>query len=110
MAPTAAPTVPGAFPADVDPDAIRPEDLPADGYGDLAEIDEFEETIRRYRAGEVSEDDFKPLRLFYGTYGIRESDTHMLRIKTPLGKFNPWMFEAMAVISERYSRGWGHIT
>jgi hypothetical protein len=103
-------TAPDVFPADVDPDAIRPEDLPPDGYGDLDEIAEFEDTIARYRAGEVSEDDFKPLRLFYGTYGIRDSDTHMLRVKTPLGRFDPVRFEAMAVISERYSRGWGHVT
>ena len=99
-----------AFPADVDPAAIRPEDLPGGGYGELEEIAEFEDLIGRFRTGAVSEDDFRPRRLHMGCYGIRSSDTQMLRIKTPLGRFDALQFEAMAVISERYSRGFGHIT
>lgn len=98
------------FPADVDPRAIRPDDLPADGYGDLDEIAGFEELVARFRRGEIPEDDFKPQRLHFGCYGIRQSDTHMVRIKAPLGRFGARQFEAMAVISERYSRGFGHVT
>lgn len=98
------------FPADVDPASIRPEDLPEDGYGELEEIAEFEQYVTDVAEGRMSEDDFKPLRLKFGCYGIRNSDTHMNRIKAPLGRFDARKFEAMAVISERYSRGHGHLT
>lgn len=101
---------PDVFPADVDPAAIRPEDLPEDGYGELAEIAEFEQYVLDVAEGRMSEDDFKPLRLKFGCYGIRNSDTHMNRIKAPLGRFDARKFEAMAVISERWSRGHGHLT
>ena len=110
--PTALATQPDVFPADVDPATIRPEDLPADGYGDLDEIADFEELVRRVRSGELSDDEFRPQRLHFGVYGIRQStDTHMIRVKTPLGKFDARQFEAMAVIAERYAPPRvGHIT
>ncbi len=101
-----------AFPATVDPDAIRPEDLPEGHYGDLDEIIEFEELARAYKAGELSDDDFRPKRLNFGVYGIRQStDTHMIRVKTPLGKFSARQFEAMALIAQDYAPPRvGHIT
>jgi sulfite reductase beta subunit-like hemoprotein len=98
------------FPADVDPASIVPEDLPGDGYGDLTEIDDFEDLVRRFRAGAIEDDDFKPMRLHMGCYGIRQATTHMVRIKAPLGRFDARQFEAMAVIAERWSRGFAHIT
>ncbi len=100
----------GPFPADVDPGSLTADDLPEGGYGELAEIEEFEQLAADYRAGRVDEDTFRSRRLHMGCYGIRQSDTHMLRVKTPLGRFSPRQFEAMAVIAERYSRGFGHIT
>ena len=103
---------PDVFPADVDPATIRPEDLPPGAYGDLDEIDEFEELVRQVRAGELSDDEFRPKRLHFGVYGIRQStDTHMIRVKTPLGRFNARQFEAMAAIADRYAPPRvGHIT
>lgn len=103
-------THPPVFPADVDPATIRPEDLPEDGYGELEEIAHFEQLCRDVEEGRLTEDEFRPLRLQYGCYGIRQSETHMNRIKAPLGRFNARQFEAMAVISERWSRGHGHLT
>lgn len=92
------------FPRDLDPATIGPDDLPADGWGDLAEIDELDALVADVAAGRVSEDDFKPRRLHFGMYGIRQStDTHMIRIKVPLGKFDATQFAAMAVIAERYA-------
>jgi sulfite reductase (ferredoxin) len=99
------------FPVDVDPATLTPQDLPADSYGDLAEIEDFEALVAGYRAGTVTEDDFKPKRLAFGCYGIRQSDTHMLRVKAPLGRFSARAFEAMAVIAERWTPlGIGHVT
>jgi sulfite reductase (ferredoxin) len=99
------------FPADVDPAAVTEADLPADGYGDLAEIAEFERLVADFESGRISDDDFRPRRLAFGCYGIRQSDTHMLRVKAPLGRFTPRAFEAMAVIAERWTPlGLGHVT
>lgn len=99
------------FPTDLDPRALSAGDLPGDGYGDLAEIEEFERLVVGYRDGTVTEDEFKPRRLAFGCYGIRQSDTHMLRVKAPLGRFSPRAFEAMAVIAERWTPlGIGHVT
>lgn len=110
--PTATAVEPDVFPADVDPSTIRPEDLPPGAYGDLDEIAEFEELVRRLADGEISDDEFRPMRLHYGVYGIRQStDTHMVRVKTPLGRFDARQFEAMAVIADRYAPPRvGHIT
>jgi sulfite reductase (ferredoxin) len=106
-----APADTAPFPLDVDPATIRPEDLPPDAYGDLDEIAGFEDLANRFRAGLLTDDEFRPKRLHYGVYGIRQSDTHMVRVKTPLGRFNARQFEAMAVIAERYAPPLvGHIT
>jgi sulfite reductase (ferredoxin) len=100
------------FPDDIDLSALTPADLPPGAYGDLDEIAEFEELVRKVRAGEISDDDFRPLRLHFGVYGIRQStETHMVRVKTPLGRFNARQFDAMALIAERYAPPRvGHIT
>lgn len=99
------------FPADVDPSRITEADLPDDSYGDLAEIDDFERLVDDFKAGRVSDDDFRPQRLAFGCYGIRQSDTHMLRVKAPLGRFSARAFEAMAVIAERWTPlRIGHVT
>jgi len=110
MTPTAL-TEADVFPADIDPRAITADDLPADAYGELADIEEFEGLVRLFRTGRISDDDFRPRRLLFGCYGIRQSDTHMVRIKAPLGKFTARQFEAMAVISERWAPPRvGHVT
>ena len=110
--PTATDVQPDVFPADVDPSTIRPADLPPGGYGDLDEIADFEELVRRLADGEITDDEFRPQRLHFGVYGIRQStDTHMVRVKTPLGRFDARQFEAMAVIADRYAPPRvGHIT
>jgi len=92
------------FPRDLDPRSLTPADLPEDGWGDLAEIDGLEATIADVAAGRVSEDEFKPQRLFFGVYGIRQSlDTHMIRVKVPMGQVNAVQLAALAVIAERWA-------
>ncbi|HUH07671.1 MAG TPA: nitrite/sulfite reductase [Egibacteraceae bacterium] len=77
---------------------------------DFAEIDEFEQVIARWRSGEIDEEEFRTRRLHMGCYGIRQSDTHMIRIKVPGGLLRPEHLDALADVSERYSRGFAHIT
>lgn len=79
-------------------------------YAEFTEIDEFERLIADFRAGAVDEDTFRSRRLAMGTYGIRQSDTHMIRVKVPGGSLAPEHLEALADAADRYSRGFGHIT
>ncbi len=79
-------------------------------YAELADIDEFASTIAAWRAGELSDDEFRGRRLLMGCYGIRQSDTHMIRVKVPGGVLEPRHLDALADIADDYSRGFAHIT
>ena len=79
-------------------------------YGDLTEIDDFERLIADFRSGAVDEDTFRSQRLHMGCYGIRQSDTHMIRVKVPGGTLAPIHLDALADVADTYSRGFGHIT
>ncbi len=79
--------------------------------GMVADIRKFERVLARYLAGQVDEDVFKVFRLANGVYGQRQGGhNQMLRIKAPYGAITPEQLDRMADISERYSRGWGHLT
>jgi sulfite reductase (ferredoxin) len=87
----------------VDLDAIDP--------GMVADIRKFERTLARYLAGEVDDDVFRVFRLANGVYGQRQGGhNQMIRIKAPYGAILPHQLEKLADLSERYSRGWGHLT
>jgi sulfite reductase beta subunit-like hemoprotein len=77
----------------------------------VADIRKFETQLRRYLAGELDEDVFKVFRLANGVYGQRQGGHHqMIRIKAPYGAILPHQLDQLAEVSERYSRGWGHLT
>jgi sulfite reductase beta subunit-like hemoprotein len=79
--------------------------------GAVADIRKFEVTLARYLAGEIDEDVFKVFRLANGIYGQRQGGhNQMVRVKAPYGAILPHQLERLADISERYSRGWGHLT
>ncbi|PIQ85746.1 MAG: ferredoxin--nitrite reductase [Candidatus Omnitrophica bacterium CG11_big_fil_rev_8_21_14_0_20_45_26] len=68
------------------------------------EIKAFEQMLIKLERGEISMDDFKKFRLNNGTYGIRNSDdTHMMRIKCPLGVVNSDQLEAVAEVTEKFA-------
>ena len=76
-----------------------------------ADIERFERAIAGYLAGDIPEDVFRVMRLNNGIYGQRQGGTsQMVRIKLPAGSITPEQLDMMGDISERYSRGWGHIT
>jgi sulfite reductase beta subunit-like hemoprotein len=76
-----------------------------------AELDRFEDGVRRYLAEEIDEDAFRVFRLNQGIYGQRQGGHHqMLRVKIPYGRIEPDQLEMMGYIAENYSRGWGHLT
>jgi sulfite reductase (NADPH) hemoprotein beta-component len=76
-----------------------------------ADIDEFSRTLDKFEQGEITPDQWRVFRLVRGTYGQRQlDDASMLRIKIPQGFLTADQLYAFADASERYSRGFGHIT
>jgi sulfite reductase beta subunit-like hemoprotein len=79
-------------------------------FAETDDIDEFVDVLGKYERGEVSPDDWRRFRLVRGTYGQRGPEDSMLRVKLPQGVANGAQLEALAVVAERFSRGFGHIT
>jgi len=76
-----------------------------------AEIDNFEREALAWRAGGGLGDDFRPFRLQHGTYGQRQADNQMMRIKVPHGTMTPDQLHAVADCAETYTvRKLGHVT
>jgi sulfite reductase (NADPH) hemoprotein beta-component len=69
---------------------------------------EFRHQVSRRLAGELSEDQFKPLRLMNGLY--LQLHAYMLRVAIPYGTLNAAQLRALADISRRYDKGYGHFT
>lgn len=76
------------------------------------EISRFEGNIKALRAGTMDPDLFKKFRLNNGCYGIRnEPDRHMIRIKCPGGVISADQLDAVADVTEKYTRlKMGHVT
>ncbi len=79
---------------------------------DQALVDErvaqFRDQTRRYLAGELSEDEFRPLRLRNGLYIQRFAP--MLRIAIPYGMLSSVQLRTLGAIARRYDRAYGHFT
>ncbi|WP_374658202.1 nitrite/sulfite reductase [Phenylobacterium sp.] len=69
---------------------------------------EFREQVARRMAGEITEDQFKPIRLMNGLY--LQLHAYMLRIAVPYGSMNPTQLRALAQIGRKYDKGYGHFT
>ena len=79
-------------------------------FANEAEIDEFVATLEKFERGELSPDEWRAYRLVRGTYGQRQSEVQMLRVKIPQGVLSARQLEALADVADSYSRGFGHIT
>ena len=71
-------------------------------------VAEFRDQTRRHLAGELSEEEFRPLRLRNGLYIQRHAP--MLRIAVPYGLLSARQLRKLADITRRYDRGYGHFT
>ncbi|MBC6417023.1 MAG: nitrite/sulfite reductase, partial [Rhodospirillales bacterium] len=69
---------------------------------------EFKEQIERRLAGELSEEQFKPLRLMNGLY--LQLHAYMLRVAIPYGTLSSCQMRRLAWIARTYDRGYGHFT
>jgi sulfite reductase (NADPH) hemoprotein beta-component len=73
-----------------------------------ARVAQFRDQIRRYLAGELTDDEFRPLRLQNGLYIQRHGP--MLRLAVPYGLLSAKQLRKFADIARRYDRGFGHFT
>ena len=71
-------------------------------------VEDFREQTARYLAGELDEEQFKPLRLMNGLYIQRFAP--MLRVAIPYGVLSSNQLRMLASIATRYDRGYGHFT
>ncbi|HMS80877.1 MAG TPA: nitrite/sulfite reductase [Burkholderiaceae bacterium] len=71
-------------------------------------VAQFRDQTRRFLAGELSEDDFRPLRLQNGLYVQKHAP--MLRIAIPYGTLSSAQLRVLADVADRYDRGYGHFS
>lgn len=71
-------------------------------------VKQYRDQTRRYLAGELSEDEFRPLRLQNGLYIQRHAP--MLRIAVPYGMLASRQLRKLGDIAKRYDRGYGHFS
>ncbi len=73
-----------------------------------ARVAEFRDQIKRRIAGEITEDQFKPLRLMNGLY--LQLHAYMLRVAIPYGTLDSRQMRMLAHIARKYDRDYGHFT
>ncbi len=69
---------------------------------------EFREQVGRRLAGDITEEQFKPIRLMNGLY--LQLHAYMLRVAIPYGTLNPTQLRKLAWIGRTYDKGYGHFT
>ena len=71
-------------------------------------VAQYRDQTRRYLAKELTDDEFRPLRLQNGLYIQRHAP--MLRVAIPYGLLSSTQLRKLAHIARRYDRGYGHFT
>ncbi len=71
-------------------------------------VAQFRAQVDRRIDGSLTEDEFKPLRLMNGLY--LQLHAYMLRVAIPYGTLNAAQMRQLAMIAERWDRGYGHFT
>ncbi|TIS68128.1 nitrite/sulfite reductase [Mesorhizobium sp.] len=73
-----------------------------------ARVAEFSDQVTRRLAGEITEDQFRPLRLMNGVY--LQLHAYMLRIAVPYGTLNSKQLRMLGHVARKYDKGYGHFT
>ncbi len=71
-------------------------------------VEEFRDQVARRIAGDLTEDQFKPLRLMNGLY--LQLHAYMLRVAIPYGTLDSRQMRMLGHIARTYDRGYGHFT
>ncbi len=69
---------------------------------------QFRAQVTRRINGNLTEDEFKPLRLMNGVY--LQLHAYMLRVAIPYGTLNSHQMDQLAMIADRWDKGYGHFT
>ena len=69
---------------------------------------QFRHQVARRLSGALTEDEFKPLRLMNGVY--LQLHAYMLRVAIPYGTLNSAQMRQLALLAERWDKGYGHFT
>lgn len=69
---------------------------------------EFRAQVARRLDGSLTEDEFKPLRLMNGVY--LQLHAYMLRVAIPYGTISPDQMRTLALLAEKWDKGYGHWT
>jgi sulfite reductase (NADPH) hemoprotein beta-component len=73
-----------------------------------ARVADFRDQVKRRLSGEMTEDQFKPLRLMNGLY--LQLHAYMLRVAIPYGTLDSRQMRMLAHIARKYDRDYGHFT
>ena len=71
-------------------------------------VDQFRRQVGRRLSGELTEDQFKPLRLMNGLY--LQLHAYMLRVNVPYGMLSSNQMRTLAHVARTYDKGYGHFT
>lgn len=71
-------------------------------------VQQFRGQVARRMSGELTEEEFRPLRLMNGLY--LQLHAYMLRVAIPYGTLSAIQMRALAAIARKYDRGYGHFT
>jgi sulfite reductase (NADPH) hemoprotein beta-component len=71
-------------------------------------VEEFRDQVKRRLSGELTEDEFKMLRLQNGVY--LQLHAYMFRVAIPYGTLSSLQLRRLAHVARRYDRGYGHFT
>ena len=71
-------------------------------------VNQYRDQLGRFFAGELSDEEFRPLRLQNGLYIQRHAP--MLRVAVPYGLLSATQLRALAQIAEQYDKGYAHFT
>ncbi|MDA7947497.1 MAG: nitrite/sulfite reductase [Hyphomicrobiaceae bacterium] len=71
-------------------------------------VDQFRDQVDRRVSGELTEEQFRPLRLMNGLY--LQLHAYMLRVAVPYGTLNSRQMRKLAFIADEYDKGYGHFT
>ena len=71
-------------------------------------VAQFRRQVERRMKGEISEEQFRPLRLMNGLY--LQLHAYMLRVAIPYGTLDSRQMRKLAYIARRYDKGYGHFT
>jgi sulfite reductase (NADPH) hemoprotein beta-component len=71
-------------------------------------VAQFRAQVQRRIAGELTEDEFRPFRLMNGLY--LQLHAYMLRVAIPYGTLNARKMRQLAMIADRWDKGYGHFT